>query len=65
MTEREFNHFLHSLGALSPEQLAALRRALDSKLAASPVAASESVFDVADRAGLVGCVRECRAARPT
>ena len=35
MSEREFNQLLNGLGALSPEQLSALRHELDSKLAAS------------------------------
>ena len=33
MSQREFNHLLTSLNALSPEQLATLRRELDDKLA--------------------------------
>ncbi len=65
MSHREFNHLLSSLDALSPEQLTRLRRELDSKLA-SPLPsktrkagkpAEESVFDTADRAGLIGCIK--------
>jgi hypothetical protein len=33
MSQREFDHLLTSLNALSPEQLATLRRELDGKLA--------------------------------
>ena len=33
MSHREFTHLLTSLNALSPEQLATLRRELDSKMA--------------------------------
>ncbi len=33
MSQPDFNHLLISLNALSPEQLATLRRELDSKLA--------------------------------
>jgi len=58
MTHREFDDLLHRLGALSPEQLVALRRELDSKMTAPrPVTAGESVFDVMNRAGLIGCVK--------
>jgi len=35
MSQTEFNHLLTSLDALSPEQLATLRRELDGKLAAA------------------------------
>jgi hypothetical protein len=54
MTQREFQDLLTRLGALSPEQLAALRRELDHKTA---VPAGETVFDVMDRAGLIGCLK--------
>ena len=70
MSEREFNHFLSNLGSLSPEQLAALRRQLDqlapSRPKARPVAAkpkrpgkaaSVTVFDLLDQAGLIGCIK--------
>jgi hypothetical protein len=40
MSEREFNQLLNGLGALSPEQLSALRHELDSKLAVSGNGAS-------------------------
>lgn len=63
MSPREFNHLLNSLGSLSPEQLAKLRRELDAKLiqpvgkakrAAKP--AAETVFDLLEQAGLIGCL---------
>jgi hypothetical protein len=65
MSHREFNRLLSSLNALSPEQLAALRRELDSKLASalSPTQAKravpieETAFDRLQRAGLIGCLK--------
>jgi hypothetical protein len=65
MSRREFNQLLSSLGALSPEQLAMLRRELDSKIARPRYArrkpagksADETVFDVMERAGLIGCLK--------
>jgi hypothetical protein len=65
MSHREFNHLLSSLNALSPEQLAALRRELDSKLASalSPthakraVPTEETAFDRLQQAGLIGCLK--------
>jgi hypothetical protein len=65
MSHREFHHLLSSLNALSPEQLATLRRELDSKLASPPraqakkvaAAAEETVFDRLERAGLIGCLK--------
>ena len=65
MSHREFNHLLSSLNALSPEQLATLRRELDSKLALSPPPnhakraspAEETAFDRLERAGLIGCLK--------
>jgi hypothetical protein len=64
MSQREFNHLLSSLNALSPEQLATLRRELDSKLASpsqptytkQATPAEETVFDRLERAGLIGCL---------
>lgn len=65
MSHREFNHLLNSLGSLSPEQLAKLRRELDSKLALPRSAKTkqagkiteETVFDLLDQAGLIGCLK--------
>jgi hypothetical protein len=65
VSHREFNHLLSSLNALSPEQLATLRRELDSKLAVAPshtnakrtAFAEESAFDRLERAGLIGCLK--------
>ncbi len=53
------------INALSPEQMRQLRRALDNKLASpSPgkakqiaAPAEETVFDVLDKAGLIGCIK--------
>jgi hypothetical protein len=65
MSHREFNHLLSSLNALSPEQLATLRRELDSKLATSPSptrakevkSTEETVFERLEKAGLIGCLK--------
>jgi hypothetical protein len=65
MSHREFNQLLSSLNALSPAQLAALRRELDSKLASSPAPphatgatlAEETAFDRLEKAGLIGCLK--------
>jgi hypothetical protein len=65
MSQNEFNHLLSSLGALSPEQLARLRRELDNTMESPRPAvtnqagtpAEETVFDVLDRAGLIGCLK--------
>jgi hypothetical protein len=61
---------LGSLGSLSPEQVAALRRQLDqlapsfpkaTPVAATPTrprkAAAVTVFDLLDQAGLIGCIK--------
>jgi hypothetical protein len=64
MSHRDFNHLLDSLGSLSPAQLAKLRRELDSKLASprpgktkqAGKSSEETVFDLLDRAGLIGCL---------
>ncbi len=64
MTHNEFNHILTSINALSPDQMQRLARELESRIAsrgkpAAPAAADgeESAFDVASRAGLIGCIR--------
>jgi hypothetical protein len=63
MSHREFNHLLNSLGSLSPEQLAKLRRELDSKEIPRPIKAKRplmpsehTVFDLLEQAGLIGCL---------
>ena len=43
MTQRDFNHILEVLPALSPEQLQALRCKLDSQLAATPLPVASDV----------------------
>ncbi len=64
MTHNEFNHILTSINALSPDQMRRRARELESKIAstgkpAAPAAADaeESAFDVASRAGLIGCIK--------
>jgi hypothetical protein len=64
MSQRDFNHLLSSLSVLSREQLVTLRRELDSQIAAPrPVESrrsqqpiEETVFDVLERSGLIGCL---------
>lgn len=58
MTQREFNHILKSVKALSPAQLRRLRRELDAKLNENGASkeAEETAFDVLNRAGLIGCL---------
>jgi hypothetical protein len=67
MTHSEFNHILATINALSPEQMRQLFHELETKIAAMakmPAAASangntpeESAFEVASRAGLIGCIK--------
>jgi len=68
MTHNEFNHILSSITALSPAQMRRLARELETRLAAtagkrlaSAKAArqesEETAFDVASRAGLIGCIK--------
>jgi len=64
MTHNKFKHILASINALSPVQMRRLARELESKIAsrgkpAAPAAtdAEESAFDVASRAGLIGCIK--------
>ncbi len=64
ITHNEFNHILTSINALSPDQMRRLARELESRIAstgkpAAPAAADaeESAFDVASRAGLIGCIK--------
>ena len=49
MSQREFNHLLTSLNALSPEQLATLRRELDSKFATA--AAKQTIIQPSKKWG--------------
>ena len=53
MSQRDFNHLRTSLNALSPEQLATLRRELDGKLA---TAATEQ--PAGSDLGSIGAMRE-------
>jgi len=58
MTQREFNHLLRSLKGLSPDQLDRLRLELEAELNHDQAMASkESVFDLLNRAGLIGCIK--------
>ena len=68
MTHNEFNHILSSITGLSPAQMRRLARELETRLAATagkrPASAKaarrgseETAFDVASRAGLIGCIK--------
>jgi hypothetical protein len=69
MTQSEFSHILASINALSPQQMRHLQRELESRMVAqakpagratkhrSRDAAEETAFDVASRAGLIGCIK--------
>lgn len=67
MSHNEFNHILATINTLSPEQMVRLFHELESKLAVvakAPDAAGangnspeESAFEVANRAGLIGCIK--------
>ena len=61
MIRSEFNHILTSLDTLSPDQVRQLVRELENRLAApaqaKQAAAEETAFDVASRAGLIGCIK--------
>jgi hypothetical protein len=68
MTHNEFNHILSSISGLSPAQMRRLARELETRLAATarnrPTSAKaarqeceETAFDVASRAGLIGCIK--------
>ena len=64
MTRGEFSHLLSSLPDLSPDQMQTLFRELESRLkAARPprntaraTNGEETAFEVAQRAGLIGCI---------
>lgn len=68
MSRNEFAHILSSIGTLSPGQMRQLLHALESKMAAAagkrPAEANgkrpvveDTAFDVASRAGLIGCLK--------
>jgi hypothetical protein len=54
MSQREFNQLLTSLNALSPDQLATLRRELDGKLASAAATTAAGDGDL----GSIGAMRE-------
>jgi hypothetical protein len=69
MTQSDFNHLLSTIPALSPVQMRRLARELETRLAAAPGKrrapakatagqdAEVTAFDVASRAGLIGCIK--------
>jgi hypothetical protein len=63
MTHSDFNHLLSSIPDLSLEQMRRLARELETRLATArkrPAKArrdaGETAYDVASRAGLIGCI---------
>ena len=63
MSHREFNHLLSSLNALSPEQLATLRRELDNKIASPPPDRSEAGRQSPPKKPVFDATRTVRAYR--
>jgi hypothetical protein len=66
MTHSDFNHLLSSIKGLSHEQMRRLARELQSRLATtskrpasvtSAADAEDTAYDVASRAGLIGCIK--------
>ena len=67
MTHNEFNHIISSINALSPDQMRQLYRELETRMAAAKQPApakaeagrdaAETAYDVARRAGLIGCIK--------
>ena len=69
MTHSDFNHLLSSLPALSAEQMRRLARELEARLAVTAATrpapaktaaapdAEETAYDMARRAGLIGCIK--------
>jgi hypothetical protein len=60
MTRNDFSHILSTLNGLSPDQMRRLVRELEGKIAANSNGdgAEESAFEVASRAGLIGCIQD-------
>jgi hypothetical protein len=69
MTQQDFDHILSSIKGLSADQMRRLARELESNMAEAarkrrapakaPAGqdAEETAFDVASRAGLIGCIK--------
>ena len=66
MTQNEFGYIISSINALSPDQMRQLYRELENRMAAAKQPApaladsgnaEESAFDLARRAGLIGCIK--------
>ena len=69
MTHNEFTNILSSIGTLSPSQMRQLSAELESRMTGmgkptAPAQAAdgqdadgETAFDVASRAGLIGCIK--------
>ncbi len=69
MIQNEFSNIISSISTLSPDQMRQLYRELENRLAAAKPSApampesgiaEESVFDLARRAGLIGCIKGAR-----
>ena len=64
MSHKEFDHVLSTINAFSPDQLRRLHHELVSRLAVQSNATGAdgdgsdvTAFDVASRAGLIGCIK--------
>jgi len=67
VTHNEFNHILSSINGLSPDQMRKLFQELERQMRApvkqpAPLTSNgaspeETAFDVASRAGLIGCIK--------
>lgn len=60
MSHDEFAHILSSINTLSPDQMRQLYRELESRMAATAAngddATEQTAYDVARRAGVIGCI---------
>jgi hypothetical protein len=68
MTQSDFNHLLATINALTPAQMRRLARELETRLTTAPRKrrastkasagqdAEETAYDLASRAGLIGCI---------
>jgi hypothetical protein len=62
VTQSDFHQILTSIDGLSPDQMRRLARELESRMAAATGIsdgrdAEDTAFDVASRAGLIGCIK--------
>ncbi len=66
MTQNKFSYIISNISALSPDQMRQLHRELENRMVAAKQPApaqadsgnaEESAFDLARRAGLIGCIK--------